>query len=471
MESKFSSFLHEKLAAVVQVYVDGYVGEEVRSIMNPRLGDLSDWSGSGFFIKTSYGEDIIVTNAHVVRNARSIEIMSMLTSEETFGAEVVGIVKDQEPDIAILRLKSGELERFRAIASSPIPYLELRAGDEISRGTELRAIGYPLGMTEPNITGGEVSNFASGSRFISPKYVTDAAINPGNSGGPAIDEFGKVIGVNTSIIQNAENIGFITPFNFIAIILKNIFENNSICFADIGGDFQKNSEDLAHHLGMSAPVGIIVSSVDKGGFLEGAQVQKGDVILSLNDEEIDRHGIFIGKEHFHRRNIFDEFKLIPLGSLINLEVWRKGQKLSLKGRARPYPIRGIRSRPIIVERDFLDVWGMTIQPLSYEILEAFDMVDPQMFYQLLRQYDESKERMVVTHIEKESPAYAQEWSIGEVINKVNAEAVDGIEELLGAINSSGENCCLESERGAIGVFQMSQLKTPIKLLNPSLFLK
>lgn len=118
MEHKFSDYVHEKLAAVVQVYVDGYVGEEVRSIMNPRLGDLSDWSGSGFFISCPYGDDIIVTNAHVVRNARSIEIMSILTSEETFGAEIVGIVKDQEPDIAILRLKSGELERFKRIASA-----------------------------------------------------------------------------------------------------------------------------------------------------------------------------------------------------------------------------------------------------------------------------------------------------------------------------------------------------------------
>src|SRR5690606_18104 len=375
VSAQFVNTVRDKMSAVVQIYVNGYVGEEVKSILNPRLGDLSEWSGSGFFVHCHYADDLIVTNAHVVRNARSIEIMTMLTSEETFEAEIVGIVKNQEPDLAILRLKKGELDRLKLIATSPIPYLKLRDVNNISRGTELRAIGYPLGMSEPNITGGEITNFASGDRLISPKLVTDAAINPGNSGGPAIDQDGAVIGVNTSIIQNAENIGFITPSSFVAIILKNIFENNSIAFSDIGGDFQKNSTEVSLYLGMPTNHGIIVSSVEAGGFLEKAKIQAGDVITSMNGMEIDRHGIFIGNDHYHRRNIFDEIKLIPIGTKVELTVWRDKKEFKIQALTSPAARKKISSRPIIEERCFLDIWGMTIQPLSYEILEAFNIVD------------------------------------------------------------------------------------------------
>lgn len=105
MENDFIELTRNKMAAVVQIYVEGYLGEEVKSILKPRLGDLKQWTGSGFFIKCSYGDDIIITNAHVVRNAKSIEIMSMLTSQEHFEAELLGIVKNQEPDVAIIKLK------------------------------------------------------------------------------------------------------------------------------------------------------------------------------------------------------------------------------------------------------------------------------------------------------------------------------------------------------------------------------
>jgi serine protease Do len=214
MKVNFTELTREKMNAVVQIYAEGYAGDEVKSILNPRLGDLKDWSGSGFFVDSPYGEGIIITNAHVAKNARSLEIMTMLTSEETFQVEIVGLVKNQEPDIAILRLKEGELERLKSLIggkSKCIPHLTLRKDTIVTRGTEIKAIGYPMGMTEPNITGGEITNFMAGERMIAEKYVTDAAINPGNSGGPAIDQEGQVIGINTSIYQDAENIGFITP--------------------------------------------------------------------------------------------------------------------------------------------------------------------------------------------------------------------------------------------------------------------
>lgn len=334
--TNFTELTRTKMDAVVQIYAEGFAGDEVKSILNPRLGDLKDWSGSGFFVESTYGEGIIITNAHVAKNAKSLEIMTMLTSEETFQVEVVGLVKNQEPDIAVLKLKDGEFERLKSMVTAKskcIPHLALRNDPIVTRGTQIKAIGYPMGMTEPNITGGEITNFMSGERMIAEKYVTDAAINPGNSGGPAIDENGEVIGINTSIYEDAENIGFITPSTFIKIILKNIFENNSVNFSDIGGSFQKNSPEAAKALGMSEAKGLIVRSIEKGGFLEQAKVLPEDVLISLKyenhqgervHESLDRHGILISEDHYHRRNLFDVFKLIPNDKEVTLEIWRKG---------------------------------------------------------------------------------------------------------------------------------------------------
>lgn len=474
MSEEFTKLTRSLMASVVQILVEGHVGEDVKSILNPRIGDLKDWSGSGFFIKNSYGEDIIITNTHVVKNAQSVEIMTMLTSEERFEAEIVGIIKGQEPDVAVIRLKKGELERFKSLASGPIPALELKDDPrEVVRGTEIRAIGYPMGMSEPNITAGEITNFMSGDRFNSEKYVTDAAINPGNSGGPSIDAGGKVIGINTSIIQDADNIGFLTPFPYIQIFLKNLFENNSVEFAEIGGSFQKNSLDFANAIKMEDPKGIIVSSIEKKGFLECIGIEKEDIIIGFNGHPLDRHGIFIEEHQYHRRNVFDEFKLIPIGQEVTLDIWRKGESISLSGPVMQAPKKKILANPIINERCFLSLWGMTIQILSYEIVEAFNLIDPITFYQILKRYDEDKERIIVTHLEKQGEAYNQEWSIGEVITHVNDSPISGIKQFIKVLkeNKDSEFIKLKTEIGTVGHFPGKEQFPDLSYQKPQDFLK
>lgn len=481
MANTFTELTRKKMNAVVQIYAEGYAGEEVKSILNPRLGDLKDWSGSGFFIDSPYGEGIIITNAHVAKNAKTLEIMTMLTSEETFQVEVLGLVKNQEPDIAILKLKENELKRLKEmIGNHKLPMLSLKKEAIVTRGTEIKAIGYPMGMTEPNITGGEITNFMSGERMIAEKYVTDAAINPGNSGGPAIDENGEVIGLNTSIYEDADNIGFITPSPFIKIILANIFENDSICLSDIGGTFQKNSLELAKALKMTEPKGLIIRSLDIGGFLENAGAKHEDVLLSLTyknsqakkvTESFDRHGILMAEDHYHRRNIFDIFKLIPIDSEVELTIWREGKEVSLKAKACPLKETKIESNPIIEERCFLDAWGLTIQTLSYEIVESFNLTDTYWFYQILSKFNSQKERLIVTHVEKDTPAYHQDWSAGEIVSKVNGVEVKDIHHLLELLKEEKESYKLITESGSIGVFKGSELKKKIKLMNPSHFLK
>ncbi|GMQ28141.1 S1C family serine protease [Algoriphagus confluentis] len=454
-KNKLNDIARQMMSGVVQILVEGYIEEDIQSVLNPSVKIPGIWSGSGFFVKYKDLEGYIVTNGHVVRNAVKIEISSMLTSEERFEAEIVGLVKQLEPDVALIRLMDKELQRFKKLAIQPIDYLELREGANPSRGELIKAIGYPLGMVEPNITGGEITNFISGSEFTSERFVTNAAINPGNSGGPSITEDGKVIGLNTAMIVDAQNIGFITPASFIKIIIDNLILLNEPHFAGIGGKLQKNAENFNPLLKQDHAKGVIVSKVQTNGFLEAANIKARDVILSINRAEFDRHGIVIGKEGLYRhKNIFDVMKLVPIGEEVEIRYLRDGKVHQSKAKAMPNPEKGIISSPILNERKYLEVFGMVIQPLSFEIIQAIQEVDPYAQIEMLKILDQEKPMLVVTHIHQGTQADQMEWPLGELIIKINGKEVHTLEEIQKVLEKQkGEPVLLECQSGMIGYFQ------------------
>ncbi|MCB9062071.1 MAG: trypsin-like peptidase domain-containing protein [Halobacteriovoraceae bacterium] len=459
----FIEISRKNMKGVVQVHVDGFIGDEAHSILNPKLSEYAVWSGSGFFVEGPSDQGYIITNSHVVRNAKNIEIMSMMTSEERFEAEIVGLVTSLEPDIALLKLKEKEFKRFKKIAGRDIVYLKMANNFVIQRGLPIKAIGYPMGMVEPNITAGEVTNFISGNRYETEKYVTDAAINPGNSGGPAINEFGEVIGINTAIIKEAENIGFITPVSFINIIFDNLVKGSGACYSGLGADVQKNSLALSKYLKQkNGPSGIIVSKLLKGGFLENIGVQEKDIIISLDGEYFDRHGIVEYRDQHHHKNIFDVCKLIPIGEEVTVEIQRNGKHLSLKGKAVSLPKRAIPARPIVKDRKFIEIFGIMFQELSLEILEAFYVLDPIIGMDLLKYIDSENPLIVVTNIERNSVADKEEWIVGEVIHHVNGQTIHRLEDLSKLLqkvaNNNKKDVLIKCVSGHLGIFDLTNVK-------------
>jgi len=458
IKADITEVARKMMAGVVQIHIEGNLDADNQSVMNPAIRIPGNWSGSGFFIKYDDLEGYIVTNAHVARNAVKIKISSMLTSEERFEANVVGLVKQLEPDVALLKLANGELERFNSMAFSNIEYLELREGSSLSRGEEIKAIGYPMGMVEPNISGGEITNFVSGSEYTTERFVTDAAINPGNSGGPSISNDGKVVGLNTAVMIDADNIGFITPAGFVKIIIDNLLLHNEPLFAGIGGKLQKNAINFNTLLKQSTPKGVIVASVTTDGFLEAAGIQQRDVITSINGIEFDRHGIVIGNEgYFRHKNIFDVIKLIPIGNEVELTYLRDGKTSSSTARAMRNPEKGIVSHPIVSEREYLDVFGMIIQELSFEIIEAMSEIDANARIDMLQIIDQSQPILAVTHIHQGMQADEMEWPVGELIIKVNEQKVHSLKELKTMLdqNKNG-NILFECRNGRIGCFQAEE---------------
>jgi serine protease Do len=460
-KNKIADVARKMMSGVVQIHVEGHIEEDALSVMNPAIKIPGLWSGSGFFIQYKDLEGYMVTNAHVVRNAVKVEISSMLTSEERFEAEVVGLVRNLEPDVALIKLTDDELLRFKRLAIKSIEYLELMEGASPSRGEEIKAIGYPMGMVEPNITSGEITNFISGSEYTAERFVTNAAINPGNSGGPSVNEDGKVVGLNTAVMVNAENIGFITPAGFVKIIIENLLQLNEPRFAGIGGKLQKNADSFNPLLKQVQAKGVIVAQVIAKGFLDAANIQARDVLLAINGVEFDRHGIVIGKEGLYRhKNIYDVIKLVPIGDEMDITYLRDGEVETIKAVAMCNPEKGINSNPVISERKYLEVFGMIVQQLSFDIIDVMSEIDANGQIDMVQMVDEEKPVLAVTHIHQGTQADEMEWPPGELIIKANEKEVHTLDELQEIIQSSkGGYVLLECHNGRIGYFMVETTVT------------
>ena len=193
------------------------------------VSDPFDWfpekkaqkgSGSGIIVDSEEG--IIVTNLHVISNARSIEII--LADGLKYPAKLLGF--DQEYDIAVLKLKTPP----KSITS--IPFGD---SDNLEIGQPVFAIGNPFGLNR-TLTAGIISSLdrtlkTPEGNLLKDLIQTDAAINPGNSGGPLIDTAGKLIGVNTVILSqsgDSAGIGFAIPINKIKKILPELIATGKV---------------------------------------------------------------------------------------------------------------------------------------------------------------------------------------------------------------------------------------------------
>jgi serine protease DegQ len=155
-------------------------------------------AGSGFIIDA--GRGLVVTNNHVVENARAIEVA---VGEKAYEARLLGV--DSANDIAVLQIPA------RGLSALP-----LGDSDRLLVGDYVVAIGNPFQVGQ-TVTAGIVSALGRSRQGRGPSYVqTDAPINPGNSGGPLISMRGEVVGVNTAIIGPGEGnvgIGLAVPSN------------------------------------------------------------------------------------------------------------------------------------------------------------------------------------------------------------------------------------------------------------------
>lgn len=427
--------VHEAMKSVIRVYARGYNENDIRSILDPRFVSPEEWVASGFFFKIKRNQIVILTNSHVVRNSTKLEIMSILTSDELFRVEVVGLVSSFEPDVAVLRFPENELKRFLKIAKlKSLPFLRPPRTNHLMRGQQVKAIGYPLGMAEPNISGGEITNFIAGNDESIERMVTDAAINPGNSGGPAVTLDGRVIGINTAMAVPAENIGFVTPIYLVETILEELQKKGRAVTIHLGATLQKNSEHNGQFLGMKKVSGVIVREVFKGSLADSLGLKSRDIIISINSKNIDRHGNVEIENGFRKKNIYDVLHSIPRNQLVHLKIFRSGKLLHLMGQQKEWDRGYFPSQPIVCRRRYIYFAGMIVQELCDETIAALSTAFPD--FDELRAYKEftfGKHNLLLTHISSGTPAEEMGLSLGDIIHDINGRLVSGLGELQTAL--------------------------------------
>ena len=243
--------------------------------------------GSGVFISE---EGYVITNNHVVENARRLSVI--LADGTELQATLIGTEK--YADLAVLKI-DGEVPAVANLGNS----------DGLKPGETVIAIGSPLGDFKNTVTVGVVS--ATGRMIdtgrgyeIEGLIQTDAAINSGNSGGPLINLAGEVIGINTLIIRGsilgsapAEGLGFAIPSNLVGIIAEQIIQKGYFSRPYLGINMQPITPNIAETYGFSVEWGVYVTGVEPNSPAGRSNLQPGDIITKIGDIALDEEHTFV----------------------------------------------------------------------------------------------------------------------------------------------------------------------------------
>jgi serine protease Do len=279
--------------------------EFFRQLPIPR-GDSQQRSlGSGFIIAE---DGVVLTNAHVVRDAKRVTVK--LADRREFEAKVLGV--DPATDIAVLKLDAKGL-----------PTVRVGDADQLQVGDYVLAIGQPYGFEE-SASAGIVS--AKGRSLPGDSSVpfiqTDVAVNPGNSGGPLFDSSGAVVGINSQIYSNTggyEGVSFAIPINVALRVQEEIVAHGKVEHARLGVQVQPLGQQLATSFKLDNPAGALVAKVEPDSAAERAGIQTGDIILKFNGERLGSAGDLSAK-----------VGMAHPGDTARLDIWRDGKALTIK---------------------------------------------------------------------------------------------------------------------------------------------
>ena len=223
-------------------------------------------TGSGFVIDPS---GLIVTNAHVVEGAESIQVR--LSDGRRFAGNLVG--HDTRVDLALIKIQN----------ATNLTVLPLGDSNRLRVGELVLALGHPFGLDQ-TVSFGIVSRKGApldvavqGFDFIQ----TDAAINPGNSGGPLVNVAGEVIGVNSMVAKNG-TIGFAIPASLVQMLLPQLASKGRVDWGWLGVAISEVTDDDLDRLKLREARGVLVRRVMPGEPADQGGVRADDVIISID---------------------------------------------------------------------------------------------------------------------------------------------------------------------------------------------
>lgn len=273
-------------------------------------------------------DGLIITNRHVVPAGTTSVSITLSDGTVLDDVKVVGRTGENDSlDIAFLQVgnKKGEALIPATLGDSST----MNVGDTVV------AIGNTLGQFQNTVTSGIISGYgrsiqasdgSSSVESLDDLFQTDAAINEGNSGGPLVNLAGEVIGINTAIASDSQNVGFAIPINNVIGLIKSVKDTGKLTRPYMGVRYAMLTDDMAKEYDLKVSRGAFIpestgrdSSVIAGGPAEKAGVKEGDVITKID-------GVSIGE----RSSIASILGKYQPGDTIGLTIVRGGDTITLK---------------------------------------------------------------------------------------------------------------------------------------------
>jgi len=268
-------------ASVVQIYSISYIIDPE----HPYIQSANKLArGSGFIIYSTPTKVLIMTNSHVVEDAKTVFIRTEQTQAEDLKATVIGICPSK--DLALIVLDKNEIKRL-----DPLPPALKFCDDRIYMDSiPVMVAGYPLGNENLKFTTGVLSGNQNEydiefDRYVSYLQIT-AAVNPGNSGGPLFNSEGEIIGVNSAGIFLSQNIAFAIPTHIIVSVLYDLLNTPKkiISSFNYGFDWNNSSPELLQKYTPKCDLtGIYINKINKQNVLK---LNVGDILHKIEFNDI-----------------------------------------------------------------------------------------------------------------------------------------------------------------------------------------
>lgn len=244
----------------------------------------SEGVGSGIIIGKKDGKILIVTNNHVVADAKSLSVG--FVDGKSASATIRGT--DSDADLAVVEVNTKDM---KASTLKKIAVITLGDSSKLKTGERAIAIGNALGYGQ-SVTGGYISALNRQVQLTDKTMTliqTDAAINPGNSGGALLNSKGELIGINTVKYssEDVEGMGYAIPINTAKPIINKLIKNEATSESEqayLGVSGQTIDSSMASQFDM--PSGVYVQQVIKNSPAQKAGISAGDVIVSIDGSSV-----------------------------------------------------------------------------------------------------------------------------------------------------------------------------------------
>jgi len=281
----------------------------------PGRRNIGDTTGTGVLISP---HGIVITNNHVVSNAREIEV-ELPDGQHYFAKD---FRSDPATDLAVIWLTLP--------SKDPLPFVSFGDSEQLNVGDWVLAIGNPFDM-DTTVSAGIIS--AKGRSLSKIRRTellqTDAAINPGNSGGPLVNLHGEIVGINTAIRSQTgtyEGIGFAVPSNTAKWVADQLIKHGKVNRAWLGAETRPVKSDDVRRLNLRQRAGLVVEYSLQDSPAAESGLQTDDVIQSFNGFPVNE--VYHLQRYTERAEIDEEHKIIYV---------RKGKRYEVAVFLKPLP--------------------------------------------------------------------------------------------------------------------------------------